>query len=618
MTGLHFDRIRPETFFVIFASIFGLMLLILTPPFQSPDEINHFYRAWQVSEGNFMAVRQNNRLGGYIPASLVKITEPFVDLIGNMHAKTNRKIICEPFNIKLNREEKRFVDFPNTAMYSPVSYFPQATALFVLRNLNLPPLFLFYGARLFALIFWIIILFFTIRTIPFYQWFFVLAALLPMSVFINMSLSADVVTNSLSFFTIAFVLKIAFSDLEFTGKKFIILALLTVLLAAAKLIYTPLIMLVFLIPKRKFPGVKTYYIRLIILFLVASGTALFWSVRMNSVYLPYSMYNVEFRDVATMTRGADMHAQAHYIMTHGLHLWHVFVNSMIRTFDMYFQGCIGVFGWLDTQLPMWFIYVSYSVLFIVAVTDGRRFIKIKLNQRLVLFLVLTVIIGLILLSQHLTWDAVGCDTTYTIQGRYFIPVFPLLFILFYNPALNNLKIVVPLVMLFSMIGLTLTTRTIYIRYYIPSEFESVTIFCNAEKVTGDNCFETNVPAVYLGNSYTRSGEKAREGGFSAKLTPKSQYAFTYRLFNCCRGDILDVGVWRYGTAGCIVISGGEDTFYSGKSEPEGKDSSGWEHIRLKFTIPVNMNKKETGIYLFYNGADSSYFDDMVITYHKLK
>jgi uncharacterized membrane protein len=464
--NLKLNKLKPEIFFIIFASFFGLIILLITPPFQSPDEIHHFYRAYQISEGQLISLKQDDRVGGDIPLSLIKITQPFLGLRWNHHAKTNFKTIKEQFKTSLEPDTKTFVDFPNTGMYSPISYLPQSVSIFVLRNFKSSPLLVFYGARIFTLLFWIFSIFLAIKIIPFYKWFLALLALLPMSLFINMSLSADVVTNLLSFILIAYILKLAYSEQAVSVKNFIITCLLVILLASAKIVYTPIILLFLLIPKRKFFNAKSYYIQLVILFLISFGTALFWSAIMNKLYMPYHLYNPQFRDNATLIKCADMHEQIQYILSHGFYLLQVFINSMIKTSDMYFQSYIGTFGWLDTKLPIWFIYFSYAILFIVALTDRDEQINIKLPHKLMVLVSVIAMIFLILLSQHLTWDCVGDKIIGTIQGRYFIPVFPLLFLWFYNSKINYSKIVVPFVVTFSFLSLILTIFTLYTRYYI--------------------------------------------------------------------------------------------------------------------------------------------------------
>jgi uncharacterized membrane protein len=532
----------------------------------------------------------------------------------NKDAKTNYTTIHDQFNIPLNAEEKCFADFPNTAMYSPISYFPQVAGIFVLRPFDLSPLTLFYGGRIAALLFWIAGIFFSIRLIPIYKWFFALIALLPMSLFINMSFSADVATNLLSFILIAYILKLAYSEKSITGKNTLVTAVLMIGLASAKLVYTPLLLLFFLIPAKKFKSKKAFYMNLIILFTVSAATVLAWSGMMDRLYTPYSQYNPEFRDNATLIKYADMHEQIRFMLTHVWSSLAVPFISMTHSFDMYFRGYIGTFGWLDTKFPMWFIIFSYVIIFIVALSDGNKEIAILPKHKKVFLISLISIGTLVLLSQYLTWECTGAMIIGTIQGRYFIPAIPLFFLLIYNSRFNNTGIIIPAVILFSFFSLAFTVSTLYNRYYVMPDSKPGILMCDAEKITGDNYFETDVPSVRLGNGNTQSSENARSGRYSSKLNVQNQFGFTYRLYNCRKGDSIIVNVWRLGAAGSIIISGGKDDFYISEDKAGVNESAGWENIQIRYRIPADMRNKETLIYLYNNSSDPSYFDDLVVSY----
>lgn len=618
MKNVTLNWLKPEFVFLVFASLFGLLVLFLTPPFQGADEVNHFYRAYQISEGKFITQKQNNRIGGEVPESLVAFTKPFTDLRWSIHHKTNYETIKQQAQIALEPEKKLFVDFPNTGMYAPTSYLPQALSLFIFRQLNLSPFYLFYGARLFALLFWIAGIFYAIKTIPFYKWLFVLLALLPTSVFVNASLNADMMTNLLSFVLIAYLLRLAFYEEAVTNKKVFIATLLAVLLASCKTVYTPIVLLFLLIPKRKFSDSKNYYAGLMLFFFASFGMALLWSNIMNKLYTPYNLYNPQYRNGIDLVSCADMSEQIHYIKNHGFYLFDVFVNSLKQAFDMYFEGYIGTFGWVETKLPLWFIYTAYSVILIVAVLDKNKNIVLKPIHKITIAVCLIAVVCLVLLSQHLTWDCVGGDIIATISGRYFIPAFPLLFMLFYNSKLNTTGLLIPLILLFSFFGLSFTGYTLYKRYYVLPKFNTISIKCDAEKVNHNHDFETNLPNVFLGNGDTRSKEKAHSGAYSAKLSPQNQFAYSYRLHDCQYGDIITVEVWRFGKGGDLVIAGKKNEFYISNSKIIEKDSSGWEHLYLDFTVHRYLYNREIGIYIFNNSDTVSYFDDMSISYKKVQ
>ncbi|MDF2454144.1 MAG: Protein of unknown function rane [Cytophagaceae bacterium] len=618
-----FYKLKPDLFFLCCSAVFGLILLIVTPPFQTPDEFNHFYRAYQISEGNFVAIKKDNRVGGELPESLVRLTQSFRNMPRREYITTTWTDISDQFDIPLVQDRKVFVDFPNTGMYSFVSYAPQAMGIFVLRVFDLPPLYLFYGARLASLIFWIFSIAFAIRRLPFYQWLFVLLALLPMSVSTNMSVSADVVTNVLAFVVIAYSLDLAYKQPVVSLRHVLVYIVWGILLALAKVVYIPLILLFLLIPHRKFASTRAHYFTIVLVFAGSAIAAISWSVVMGNLYVPYSLYNPAFRDGPIMATClvpcANMQDQLHYIMSDWTYVPVVFIHSIKASFDMYFEGYIGTFGWLETTLSIGFIYFSYGIIFLVALWDGSSSFQTGRYFKPMLIGSFTVVIVLLLLTQLLTWVCVGGDWIYIIQGRYIIPVMPLLFMLCYNVKWSRPQVVIKVVSVFSVLSLSYTSAFVYQRYFDQDEVEIIRFSTDVEKVHETYYLTTDRADVYLENGNTQSDEKARSGKYSVKVSFKQPYSLTYRLRECKAGDSLLVDVYRYGSKGGIMISGGENSFYTYTDDPIEKDSLGWDHLQKKFLVPHNMGEKQLSIFAYYKeGDDSSYFDDLRFTYRKLK
>ncbi|MDB5256848.1 MAG: hypothetical protein JWM14_1543, partial [Chitinophagaceae bacterium] len=225
----------------------------------------------------------------------------------------------------------------------------------------------------------------------------------------------------------------------------------------------------------------------------------------------------------------------------------------------------------------------------------------------------------ILFSQLLTWVCVGEESIDIIQGRYLIPIFPLLFMLLHNTKWTKPKGATLIVVVFSLLSLSYSSYVIFERYFVKDEVEKImTLNCNAEEVIDIN-FLTDTSSVLLDNANTRSAEKSRSGKYSAKISLKNPYTFTYHLFNCRQGDSITIDVYRWGKEGGIIISDTENKFYTFVKDPVEKDSSGWEHLQSKFMVPQHMQEKEIRMFAFYpEGSDSSYFDDIKIVYRKLK
>ena len=136
------------------ALIFGSALVFLTPPFQVTDEFWHFFRAYQVSLGQFVAQTQDNTQGGILPVSLLKLSSRFADLPFHPANKTSREKILDAGQILLDPDQKIFCKFPSSANYSPLVYAPQAIAIAIGRSLGLKPLGLLYIGREAALMAW--------------------------------------------------------------------------------------------------------------------------------------------------------------------------------------------------------------------------------------------------------------------------------------------------------------------------------------------------------------------------------------------------------------------------------------------------------------------------------
>ena len=239
--------------------------------------------------------------------------------------------------------------------------------------------------------------------------------------------------------------------------------------------------------------------------------------------------------------------------------------------------------------------------------------RMRRTQKLILLTVSLITVSSILLSQHLTWDCIGSEIIGTIQGRYFIPVFPLLFFCLRINYTAYGRIFQGILMVWVLFILSLSVRKIYHRYYIDPVFEELSLYCDAESVIDQKFMKTSIPNVVLENADTRSKEKSRSGTYSLKLDVNNPYGFTYRTYDRSMGDLIKVSVWRFGEGGNIVISGdGGNEFYLGSSTYSEIDSSGWMKLDLNYTLQQDLQGRELGIYIFNNQEDPSYFDDLEI------
>ena len=130
------QKIKPQYFFIVAALFFQWQFDRVTPPLQSSDEFNHFYRALQIAEGQWLPLKQDDRLGGYVPESVRKFVIPYNNAALNLKYVLKDEEIDESSKIKYSPRDSLFYDYPNTALYSVVSYLPHAVVINVLNRFD--------------------------------------------------------------------------------------------------------------------------------------------------------------------------------------------------------------------------------------------------------------------------------------------------------------------------------------------------------------------------------------------------------------------------------------------------------------------------------------------------
>ena len=612
--NLFIRKIKPEFVFLYLALICGTCFIVCIPPFQSPDEFNHFYRAFQISEGHWMSVKDDSRLGGYLPESLVKINAPFRDLRFNRMAKTNAQTIVNNFKIPLEPDKKIFVDFPNTALYSPISYAPQVCTISLLRVFDVPPLYIFYFARFTGLIFWLLIIFFAIRITPVFKWFFVLISLLPMSLYINSSLSADIVTNSVTFLFIALVFQSMFSKNQFSKKQFAFFIFLAFIIASAKIVYAPVCILMLLIPAEKFSSKKWKFISLVSTGAVVVFTMLFWSAMINNLYIPFISYNPAHHNNIDLPVCSNMYIQKAGLIHEPLNFILIPLKTIRHTFPLYTESYIGRFGWLDTPLHHWIIIAGYLMIAAVLISDPKIGHVFSGKQKLFMIGIFFSAFFLLIISQYLFWECCGNNVVNIIQGRYLIPVAPLLFIGL-SPRKKLIDFSHPVtITLFALVTLFISLFTIYARYFQFAFSKPVSFTCDAEKSMEGIYFRTSVPYILLGNGHTKNDALSKSGKYSCRVNKESPFGFTLQYYGGKKGDRISVDVWRYGNSGSIVFSGNsvERNFFYNSEIVVDTTTDNWQKLHAVFILPFDMEGGVVGVFVWNPEMEEVFFDDLKI------
>ncbi|HHB78489.1 MAG TPA: DUF2142 domain-containing protein [Saprospiraceae bacterium] len=423
---------QPKRFFTAVALIFGILYALLIPPGHVPDEPNHFFRAYQISQGHWRTKSVNHRLGDTLPVSVIQVFEPFRKLRYHYDQKITQKDFEKVFYLELEPNRVRFQDFPNTAIYSPIGYAPQILSIWVASKLKLRPLFIFYLTRFFGLFVWIGMIRLAIDWIPFGKWIWCILALLPASLSINAGITADMMTNGVSFLLIAWLLKTAFGPPTIPKKAWIYPIGLSAILAATKIVYTPIFLLAFLIPRAHFRHLLSFSPKINKRIFIGIGLAtnlfIISIIYHNSKaqFIPYKDYNPAFREGQQINEGADPGQQLDYVIHHPLAFAKTTLSSYAGSLKATLAHYFGKFGWEKNYLPGWLI----ALLLIATIGMGLSNDAQALTPTQRLFLVA---VGLLMMLGFATviyiqWSPVGSNRILSLAGRYMFPIFPLFYL----------------------------------------------------------------------------------------------------------------------------------------------------------------------------------------------
>ncbi|MCX6561335.1 MAG: DUF2142 domain-containing protein [Candidatus Aminicenantes bacterium] len=453
---------EPSRVFAFLAPIFGLLFLALTPPFQVPDEPEHYYRAYQLSEGGIVGRADRSsgvqRAGGFLPKSLKAAADLAMgDIAHNESVKANLAETRRALAIPLAPEEKTFIEFPSTVLYSPIPYLPQAAVAAAGRLVKAHPLILLYLMRLANLLAWLLLAGAAIRMTPIFKWVFLLLALAPMSLAQAASASADAVTNGAAFLFIALVLRAALEPEPAVGSRTrIAVAVLAAVVALGKPIYAVLPFFVLIIPAARLGGGKKKQAFTALVLAATIGLTAAWSLAASGTSVPLQ--------AGVSAIGQVRYASAHPSIFLGA-LWH---SLTVHVRD-HFPEFIGQLGWLDVTLPLGLVWAYYLALIGTGLTDKTPGLVWSRGRR-AFSLGLAAAGGLaVLLMIYAFWNPVGSPGIEGAQGRYFIPFGPLIFLALYNlrlpPLLRDSRPARLILAVFAAFAPALALLALVLRYY---------------------------------------------------------------------------------------------------------------------------------------------------------
>ena len=276
-------------------------------------------------------------------------------------------------------------------------------------------MFMAYGARVINMIVSIILLYLAIKIMPFGKRGMLFSMCFPIAVEGFTSMSPDALTISISYLFTAYVFNIVFNEeKQIKRTDIFILTVLSILIALCKIVYLPLVGLLLLIPRKKFKTKKSHLLTVGIIMAVAIIANLVW-LKISSTYLALYKDGNSVNQLAILLNGPISYLQR-------------VLGTMNQYGGFYTYSLLGQeLGWNEfAQMGALLPTVVGIIYMYINITDNTLKQKLNKYQNTIILLIILAIIGLIFTSLYLQWNEPTNYAIEGIQGRYFIPIIPIL------------------------------------------------------------------------------------------------------------------------------------------------------------------------------------------------
>ena len=441
--------------FLLTASPLVIFLAVWTPPFQSADEPGHFFRAYQVAQGEILPSG-----GGYADSAFAQLYACVAALPFNDKARFTVADRAKSEEVTWTGH-LIYIPFQNTAVYPPTGYLPQALGVAFGKGAGMGVMRTLVLARLlngtFAILVCALALYWCRRGKV------VMFAVLLMPMTLSLFASCNQDTTLIAFTSLAFAIisRQVATDVPLSLAQVTVLALSLLIVCLGRPPYV-LLLLVLLIP-HLLPPRRCKPSWLPGAFLAASivaATAVWWRVASAStrgIVPPSSAYGP-----------VDAKLQ---LLNLSHHPWMVAVLAgyIFHNAAVYFAGMVGVLGWLDTPMPPPYYLAIALVLLAACIAELAHGDKVSRSATALLLVSPLAALAAVFVIEYLTWTWVGAPAIFGVQGRYGIPLAIAAGVGL--PALaGSAKIrerATAIVVLSQILTLVCLPRVIMARYYLP-------------------------------------------------------------------------------------------------------------------------------------------------------
>lgn len=403
---------QPELVFGILIFIIGSILILITPAGANYDEETYVARIWEMGLGYFIP-NEHLSEGGNFPGAFLDISYRRQNNVPVI----NTDILKEQLKVKVDWQH--FVEYETRAGYFPTLFIlPAALMRLFGAHFQLPVLIIYFLLRFSYLLIFCLLLYLTVKVLPFGKRLFGILSLAPMCLIQATSISADPIVFGVAFLFIAWILKLGVSPNEAITKKEALYTCLLILaigtLKPNMIFFLPIL---FVIPFRKYAMNKAW-IAVIISVVVSLLLTFGW------MFITSQLFNNsrEYEGIYPTARLLS-------IFTNPLEFLRNLSITLSERSLVFFKQLIGVSGYGYWLMPE-FVYWLFPIVVVLSLFSETQSIKLSIKQRLIIGLIGIFNIFFIFIYFYIGDTPIGYNGIWGIQGRYFVPFIPLLLVPF--------------------------------------------------------------------------------------------------------------------------------------------------------------------------------------------
>jgi len=318
---------------------------------------------------------------------------------------------------------------PNDTQY-PIFFIPHALGISIARIIGLSFFGLFYMGSFFNLAFYILCVTFSLKRLKAYRLPLFLIGLMPMTLHQAASFSYDSFPNAISMLFIAYAISCIYERDSFRWRDYIMLLVTGMLLAPAKYVYIPIILIIFIVAWRWKDTINK-----------KKAWLLAASVFAASVAFTFFLFGPGAADLAgdQLNWEGKPNYNLSFVLANPMETVVIFLRTLQHFYELYFYGLFGQYlSGTTLDLPRWYMNIIILLIFAGLLYGKRDEWQPSILERIIFFTICGMVVFLNLMAMLLVWTSQGLLVVYGVAGRYFIPILPLALLI-----LRVKKILVP-------------------------------------------------------------------------------------------------------------------------------------------------------------------------------